>query len=375
MIYQFQNNISGTSELALSFVSALSFHTTEPPYIFSSLSYLNLSSNPLSSEFKHALFSSLPSLPSLRKVFLSLTGLNPNDADAIAAYISQCRLTEFNASANKIGYKGLKKIVKAVKRCWTLEKVEIYANRGNFDEEISGREVESPQSPDLSDSFSGIDDKLIGTRIPLLEAKLKRILSRNLCMKHVVRKQAFELLKCSRLILLNHHLADDPSHSEPDLLVELVAKEVPHHSSCSIHQHNCQCLPTFHHPHSNSPVPPDDLHASNPHSPFARLPIEIQLMILSLLAPKLSSSQLIRIFEHAIDKATLPDLSLRLPSFDGRRTSGRTGPIMKPSDSPTIHENIEIHFRERHSLIYVTNTTEKQRWLDFVGCDAYDPNP
>jgi hypothetical protein len=242
-----------------------------------------------------------------------------------------------------------------------LGKVEIYANRGNFDEEISGREVESPQNPDLSDSFSDIDDKPNRNSSPPLEAKLKRILSRNLYMKHVVRNQALELLKCSRLILLNHHLVDDPSHTEPDLLVELVAKEAPHHSSCSVHQHNCECLPTFHHPHSNPPVPPDDPHASNPHFPFARLPIEIQLMILSLLAPKLSSSQLIRIFEHAIDKATLPDLFLRLPSFDGRPTSGRTSLIMKPSDNPAIHKNIEMHFRERHPLICVTNTTEKQR--------------
>ncbi|KAF8804135.1 RNI-like protein [Phlegmacium glaucopus] len=344
-----RNYIEGTSDLALLFVSALAFHKIEPPYIFSSLSYLNLSSNPLSLEFKQALFPSLASLPSLRVLSLTMTGLNQTDTSALAAYIGRCRLTDFNASANNIGYSGLKKILKAMRRCWTLEKVYMYGNdvgdEGGIEHESSDEyEGWSSGNPDLS--ATGIS----GSRWRLLERKLQRILSRNLYLKRTVRDQAFELLRCSRLLLLNQHSDHGQSHSELDLLGELVEKEVPHHPRCI---DNCECLPTFHHSHSktSSSVPMDPHHASNSHFPFARLPIEIQLIILSQLAPILSSSQQIRIFEHAVDKTTLPDLSLRLPSNgDGARYSVHAGGPFAPT------------------------ATERERWLEVVGCDAYDPN-
>ena len=370
----FQNYINGTSELALSFVSAFLFRKTEP-YIFSSLSYLNLSSNLLSSEFKQSLFSSLPSLTSLRNLLLSMTGLNQSDADAIAAYIGQCRLTNFNASSNNIGYRGLKKILKAMKRCWTLEGVDMYANgigdTGDLDEE-------SGDNSDGEEENSTYPSQLEGGvwRRLHFASSLKRILSRNLYLKHTIRDQAFELLRSSRLLLLNQRSANDRSHSELDLLVELVAKEEPHHSPCSIHQYNCECLPTFHHSHSRAPSPVSikDLDASNSHShfPFTRLPIEIQLMVLSELAPMLSSSQHVRIFEYAIDKTTLPDLSLHLPSSNGGggvktiRTvcGGRPGPdIFGPK------------FTQGSGAVPETRRDqERQRWLELVTCDAYDPN-
>ena len=362
MIYSrpIQNSIKGTSELALSFVSALSFRKTEP-YNFSSLSYLNLSSNFLSSEFKQALFPSLPSLTSLRNLLLNMTGLNQTDADAIAGYISQCRLISFNASSNDIGYRGLKKILKAMKRCWTLEGVDIFANGigDTSDDEESGDE-ENTRYPDQKGQLQGG----VWRRLHIAN-KLKRILSRNLYLKRTVRDQAFELLRSSRLLLLNRRSANDRSHSELDLLVELVAKEEPHHSACSNHQHNCECLPTFRRSYSRAPSPVsinNDSDTSNSHFPFTRLPIEIQLMVLSQLAPILSSSQQIRIFEHAIDKTTLPDLSLHLPSSDGRGGRPRAD-IFGPKStqgSGVVPEN--------------RRDQERQRWLDLVKCDAYDPD-
>ena len=300
-----------------------------------------------------------------------MTGLNQTDADAIAAYIGQCRLTNFNASSNNIGSRGLKKILKAMKRCWTLTGVDMYANgigdTSDDDEESSddsGDEEDNPRHP--SQLEGGVWRRL------RFANSLKRILLRNLYLKHTVRDQAFELLRSSRLLLLNRRSANDRSHSELDLLVELVAKEEPHHSLCSIHQHNCECLPTFHHSYSRSPSPVvNDPDTSNLHFPFTRLPIEIQLMVLSELAPILSSSQQVRIFEYAIDKTTLPDLSLHLPSSNGRgvktiRTvyGGRPGPDIfgsKPTQgSGAVSEN--------------KRDQERQRWLDLVACDAYDPN-
>ena len=378
MIYSLliQNYIYGTSELALSFVSALSFHKTEP-YIFSSLSYLNLSTNPLSSEFKQALFSSLPSLVSLRYLSLSMTGLDQTDADAIAAYIGQCRLICFNASSNNIGYRGLKKILTAMKRCYTLEGVEMYANGiGDMDDDVEeSSDDNDEEQPGYSDLKKGQLEVGVWQRLHFA-SRLHRILTRNLYLKRTVRNQAFELLRSSRLLLLNRRSANDRPHSELDLLVELVAKEEPHHSSCSIHQHNCECLPTFHRSYSRAPSPVsiNDPDTSNSHFPFTRLPIEIQLMILSELAPILSSSQQIRIFEHAIDKTTLPVLFLYLPSSNGRggvktiRTVGggaRPGAdIFGPRSTVTPTCSVAENGREK----------ERQRWLELVKCDAYDPN-
>ena len=287
-----------------------------------------------------------------------MTGLNKTDADAIAAYIGQCRLTTFNASSNYIGYRGLKKILKAMKRCWTLERADIYANgvgdmTDDDEESSSDDEEENCRYPDLENSQleGGVLRRL------QLTSWLKRILSRNLYLKRTVRDQAFELLKSSRVLLLNRRSANDETHSELDLLVELVAKEEPHHSSCSIHQHNCECLPTFHsHP---SPVSINGTRTSNSHFPFTRLPIEIQLMVLSQLAPILSSSQQVRIFEHAIDKTTLPDLSLHLPS------NGRGGMKM-------IRTLCDGKGFSRPQVI--PEKQEKQKWLELVRCDAYDPN-
>ena len=304
-----------------------------------------------------------------------MTGLNQSDADPIAAYIGQCRLINFNASSNNIGYKGLKKILKAMKRCWTLEGVEMYANgigdTSDDDDESDESDVEEENPRYPSQLEGGVWRRLH------FASSLKRILSRNLYLKHTVRDQAFELLRSSRLLLLNQRPAVDRTHSELDLLVELVAKEEPHHSICNIHQHNCECLPTFHRHGSYStapsPVSIKDLDTSNWHShfPFTRLPVEIQLMVLSELAPILSSSQQIRIFEYAIDKSTLPDLSLHLPSSNGRggvkaiRTvcGGRPGPDIFGPKSTQGTGAVPENRRDQ----------ERQRWLDLVTCDSYDP--
>lgn len=298
----------------------------EPPYISSSLYCLNLSSNPLSSGFKQALFASLPSLPSLHVLALSMTGLNQADTGALAAYIGQCRLTDFNASANNMGYSGLKRILKAMKRCWTLERVDLYANdiENKGDDEYESSEEERPRNIGLA--FMDAE-----TRWQILECQLRRILSRNSYLKRTVRDQAFELLRYSRLLLLNCLPDHGRLNSEPDLLEELVGQEASHHSRCC---HNCECLPTFHNSQFRTPSPVliDPPRVSTSHFPFTHLPIEIQLTILSHLAPILSSSQHVRIFEHAVDKTTLPDLSLRLPP-----SSGAGGILRVTSSSISTH--------------------------------------
>lgn len=239
-----------------------------------------------------------------------------------------------------------------MKQCWTLERVDMYANdvgdRGDNESESSDEyEYEGWVTGDPALALRGAG----GSRWRLLECKLQRILSRNLYLKHAVRDQAFELLRCSRVLLLSRHSDHGQLHSELDLLETLVGQEAPQHPRCI---HNCECLPTFRNSHSGMPssVHVNPHPASNSHFPFTRLPIEIQLNVLSQLAPILSSSQQIRIFEHAVDKTTLPDLSLRLPSSDGgdgifmsapsststqpSLASGRTGSFARSGNSTRI---------------------------------------
>ena len=254
-----------------------------------------------------------------------------------------------------------------MKRCWTLEGVDMYAN-GIGD--TSDHDEESEDDSDGEEGNPRYPSQLEGGvwRRLHFASSLKRILSRNSFLKHTIRDQAFELLRSSRLLLLNQRSANDKSHSELDLLVELVAKEEPHHSLCSIHQNNCECLPTFHR------SPSRDLSTSKSHShfPFTRLPIEIQLMVLSELAPMLSSSQQVRIFEYAIDKTTLPDLSLHLPSSNGRGGVKTVHTVCGGRPGPDI---FGPKFNQGSGAVPETRRDqERQRWLELVTCDAYDPN-
>ncbi|KAF8907057.1 hypothetical protein CPB84DRAFT_1769387, partial [Gymnopilus junonius] len=280
-----QNKIQGTSDIAEAFISSLSisFPSTTALGSFSTLSSLILSTNPLSTSFRRTLLDLLPALPGLRRLLLAFTGMDNTDAIALAGFIGSgienCKLEELNASANNMGYKGLQTIVNAVRHCWTLEKVEMFSNGLPGDtvaaEEIQ-KDTEDVRKLDENNTTSNFESANMtlgsGTGYSVLDRKLKYFLNRNIILRRQVASQAFDLLKYSRLML------------------------------------------------------PNNIRLSS----FSLLPMEIQLSILTHLAPLLSSKQRIRVFEYAADKTSLPSVKLSLPDHAHATRLLRPSPSSRP---------------------------------------------
>lgn len=306
----------GSADLARDFVSSVSFPSPRSSTPSSWLSQLILSNNPLSAPFKETLFSLLPTLPSLRHLGLTATGLTKDDGLALALYIRSethsCKLTELHASENHMGYRGVRAIIVALERCWTMEKVEIDPNDiGEPPDDQENNEIQATKEGE------GADGRLLGfeglsrfARMPgfgtasfggmhalgsaILYEALDKVLSRNVSSKPTVIKEALLLLKYSRL-MLQKNLKLDLQPTQQELSTN--APENLTHSSFS----------------------------------FTYLPTEIQLSILSPLAPTLSHIQRIRVFEYAVDPSTLPSLQ-------------------PPEERMTPKE-----------------------WAASIGCDAFDP--
>jgi len=110
-----------------------------------------------------------------------------------------------------------------------------------------------------------------------------------------------------------------------------------------------------------------DTHSSSdPRLTFGDLPTEIQLHILSFLAPTLSPQQRIRIYNYASDPATLPEL---LPTLG----------------QPCLPDPMNLQFASAQgcsdgtcmgstSSVWCSRGEERSAWLAFVGCDRYEPD-
>ncbi|KAI0071033.1 RNI-like protein [Panus rudis PR-1116 ss-1] len=122
--------------------------------------------------------------------------------------------------------------------------------------------------------------------------------------------------------------------------------------------------------------------SSSPTSPSSRLPMELQLHILSFLAPHLSTSQRLRIFNFASNPTTLPRLLPTLqsqtqaadcipdpasPAFTGGL--GMFG-MVKPSGSSGCASGKCMG--AGNSLI-CRREGERLKWLAQVGCLSYEP--
>ncbi|KAF8966769.1 hypothetical protein BDZ97DRAFT_600892 [Flammula alnicola] len=399
------NEIQGTSNLAEAFVSALSFATPGSGMPSSSLSSLVLSNNPLSSSFRQTFFSLLLNLPSLRQLHLTMTGLTTADARVLATYIGdqegRCKLIELYASANNMGYKGVRAVVKAIRHCWTMEKVELYSN--GMEGEADGDEDEGDEDGAHSGDMSQSEDDLISSREAImsfsvgsgcgwasLEQNLKRTLARNVFLKRQTAKQALMLLKYSRL-MLQQKGSGQSTPSGP--IARTPSCEDSDYSPQQVPSSGLIDTPVL----SGLPKP-----SSSPPSSFSYLPTEVQLSILSHLAPLLTSVQRIRIFEYAVNPETLPTLRLCLPSFGGSSQQKLRIPDPKaPTPDSTASAATGIGTRSgkkvgslrrngrggaaghRHSSVSVSwmgcncvvcqRQSYQQKWLELVGCDVYDP--
>ena len=324
-----------------------------------------------------------------------MTGLTKIDAGLLASYVGRpdgsCKLLELRASANKMGHRGVRKVVDALCWCWTMEKVELFANFIDSDDEGEASDDadthedvdEEPRIivplPHYISSQDAVTSMAVGSGCGWvdLEKKLKNTLARNIYLKRRVIDQSLRLLRYSRQLLWQN----SPRNTEI--------------SSGPLCADNCECPPV------SQSTTRDDSDTNDPHPsfPFTRLPTEIQLSVLSHLAPLLSTAQRLRIFEYASDKATLPTLRLCLPSsqsLPSRRRSNcipdptilgfglasgginnhgkKSGSLSKPSNLRSTHSTeCSGGSCMGNKSVKCQRETERNKWLMEMGCDVYDP--
>jgi hypothetical protein len=316
-----------------------------------------------------------------------MTGLTKIDAGLLASYVGRpdgsCQLLELRASANNMGYRGVRKVIGALSWCWTIEKVELF---GNFIDD-EGEASDDPNAVENTDEESRVTvpHYISSTSIAVgsgcgwvdLARKLKNTLARNIYLKRGVIDQSLRLLRYSRQFLWQN----SPRNTE-----------ISFGPPCA---DACECSP------ESQPTTRNDSDTNDPHPsfPYTRLPTEIQLSVLSHLAPLLSTAQRLRIFEYASDKATLPSLRLCLPSsqsLPSRRRSNcipdptilefglasggisnrgkKSGSLSRSSNLQSTHSTgCSSGSCMGNKSVKCQRETERKKWLTDMGCDVYDP--
>lgn len=251
---------------------------------------------------------------------------------------ARCRLRALRANGNRLGLRGARAIVRAIHRHnFTLGKLELYAN-GLADPD-----------PDESGETSASDDE--GTRSGRAlwqdsERELARALQRNRLLREDTEREALSLLRYARAVLLRPRNPTTFSASRALVPLGITIAEYP------------PALPFR----------------------FTSLPTELQLHILSFLAPTLSTAQRIRIYAYASSAATLPPL---LPTLTSR------GNLPDPSTLPFngVPMGVGMLLRKRKGFAsndgvvtgskYVApgggrKAEERARWLVMMRCDAFE---
>jgi len=328
------NSFTGNAEGFVAFAQAINS---------SHLETLSLTTNPKLSDsfieqFLHRLDSS-----HLREMQLSVIGVTQASAPHFAEYISssRCRLSSLKVNGNRLGVRGARMIIRALQRHnFTLTKLEMYAN-GLADADAS------------SETTASDDDIAVRAGLSIwheAQKELDRLLLRNLHLKRTTEREALVLLKYARTVLLrpksdgsSTSLALVPS-SMDSLFSSILSSSVDH-------------APTF---------------------PFTRLPTELQLHVLSFLAPTLSTAQRIRIYTYAASPATLPPL---LPSLSSRVLPN---PSMMPFGGVGMGVGMMLRKRTNASAsgkaagdrdiinFRWRRDEERSRWLAFVRCNAFE---
>ncbi|KAJ7037375.1 RNI-like protein [Mycena alexandri] len=283
--------------------------------------------------------------PHLREIHLSAIGLTSQAAPHLINYLSshRCQLHTLKCNGNTLGFRAVRSIVRAIERHnFTLLTVELYSNN------LAGPVSSDNTSEDDNDEESGGPASLDAWKAS--EAQIMRILLRNAHLKRETEKDALQLLRYSRPLLLPR------------------SGRASSQSRCS----DCSCgeaPPTVAPP----PITPDA--STSQCFAFRSLPTELQLYIMSFLAPTLSPAQRIRIYTFASSHATLPRAGLCLPAFPGRAASNQC--VLDPASMPFgISSGGCAGGKCAGSLNSVLCHKEQQRgeWLAVVGCSAYDPH-
>lgn len=281
-------------------------------------------------------------------------GITSRSTPYITEYLSsvRCQLVTLRCNGNALGFRSVRTIVRVIERSnYALSSVELHANQlangsgGPGSDNTSGEdsEIEASANPE---AWKGIEKVLRGT------------LARNVHLKRVVEKEASSLLKYSRALLLRPaHIPALRPHPTPVPSPELTASPSPSPSPAS------ECM-----------------------FPFLELPTELQLYILSFVAPTLSSAQRIRIYTYASSPSTLPHLLPSLPSSGATTTSGC---IPDPSTLPFGFGAPKVWgttggpgsggggcvngkcLGAGNSLL-CHREEERHKWLTVVGCCAFE---
>ncbi|KAJ7729227.1 hypothetical protein DFH07DRAFT_1066225 [Mycena maculata] len=325
------NRFTGDAETFASFTTALNT---------SHLELLSLTTNrSLSDDFVEVFLPFLDS-PHLREVHLSAIGLTSRAAPHLIAYLSspRCRLHTLKCNGNTLGFRAVKSIVRAIERHnFSLLTVELYSNH------LAGPVSSDNTSEDDDDDEAGGPASIDAWKAS--DTQIRRVLLRNAHLKRETEREALQLLRYARPLLLSSAGASarcaDFSCSAPPSSVVL----------------------------AHSPV-------SGGGFPFRALPTELQLHIMSFLAPTLSPAQRIRIYTYASSHATLPRAGLFLPGRGGGGGGGSLCVLDPASMSFGAVLGGCAGGKCAGALNSVVCHKEQQRaeWLTAVGCSAYDPH-
>ncbi|KAJ7671911.1 hypothetical protein B0H17DRAFT_1084618 [Mycena rosella] len=328
------NKFTGDAETFAAFTTALNT---------SHLELLSLTTNrSLSDPFVEVFFSLLDS-PRLREVHLSAISFTPQAAPHLIAYISspRCRLHTLKCNGNSIGFRAIKSIIRAIERHnFSLLTVELYANHA------VGAASSDNTSEDDEDDESGGPASLDAWKAS--EAQIRRVLLRNAHLKRETEKEAIQLLRYARPLLLAGS-AHIPS------------------TRCT----DCSCVEL------SGPL---DAVAVADYAPskgfvFRAFPTELQLYIMSFLAPTLSPAQRIRIYTYASSSETLPRAGLCLPGFPGRTSSNLC--VLDPASMPFGMSSGGCAGGKcagTGNSVLCHKDQQRGEWLAAVDCAVYDPH-
>ncbi|KAJ6469534.1 hypothetical protein C8R45DRAFT_1017420 [Mycena sanguinolenta] len=266
-------------------------------------------------------------------------GLTPKAASYLIAYLSspQCRLHTLKCNGNALGFRSVKAIIRTIERHnFSLSTVELYSNYSVGP--ATGSDNTSEEDDDEPASLESWKAS---------ETHLRRVLLRNSHLKRETAKEALQLLRYARPLLLSSS-----------------------GRTTGIRCSDCSCVEV-----PAAAVAPDPT-LKHMIFPFRSLPTELQLYTMSFLAPTLSPAQRIRIYDYASSPATLPRAGLCLPGFTGRMST--PGCVLDPASMPfgMPASGGCSGGKCAGSLNSVVCHKEQQRteWLAAVGCSAYDPH-
>ncbi|KAG2008332.1 hypothetical protein CC2G_013773 [Coprinopsis cinerea AmutBmut pab1-1] len=308
----------------------------------SSLETLSLTGNhALGDGFAETFFPVL-NCPSLQELHISSIGLTPRSVPHLSGFIrspDRCRLTTLKCNGNALGLKGVQSLVRAVEqRNHSLTIIEFHANDLPSDPASEAVEYESDNEEEEETPQQTSFDAW-----KTLQERLKATATRNSLLKNESERQALRLLRYARTLLL-HRKLDSPEDEAP--------------RSPSLDRSKRDIFP------------------------FTSLPIELQLHILSLLAPSLSPAQRHRIFRYAASPSTLPPLLPRLTragSTDGClpdpgnvtfgvvnkvwALEGGSVPLCDTGECMGTKNTVSCHVEKNRS-----------KWLYEMGCNVYEPH-